>query len=100
MDCEVPEEEEAVAATFKVLMLGSSEVGKTSLIQSYATGKRSNSRPTLGKEGRELGAKGLRIHFYMLLTCVLASVLPCLVGVDFTNIVVSVRGVKVRLRVW
>lgn len=44
-------EEEAVAATFKILVLGSSCVGKTSLIQAYATAKKpdSNHRPTLGE---------------------------------------------------
>ena len=44
------EVEEVVAATFKVLVLGSSDVGKTSLIQSYATGKQPASKPTLGEE--------------------------------------------------
>ncbi len=44
--------EEAVAATFKVLVLGSSHVGKTSLIQAYAHGKKPDThhQPTLGRK--------------------------------------------------
>ena len=41
---------EAVAATFKVLVLGDSNVGKTSLIKSYSTKKRpGNLMPTIGR---------------------------------------------------
>ena len=46
-----PDDGEAVAATFKILVLGSSLVGKTSFIQAYAHGKKPDSRhrPTLGE---------------------------------------------------
>jgi len=40
---------EVVAATFKVLVLGNSDVGKTSLIRLYATGEvAQNLLPTVG----------------------------------------------------
>ena len=44
------EHEEVVAATFKVLVLGDSNVGKSSLIKSYSTRKRpGNLMPTIGE---------------------------------------------------
>lgn len=63
------ESDEVVAATFKILVLGDSNVGKSSLIKSCST----NQRPK--------------------------NLMPT-VGVDFTDVVVSVRGTKIKLRVW
>lgn len=43
-------EDEVVAATFKILVLGESNVGKSSLIKSYATRKKPAALlPTIGK---------------------------------------------------
>lgn len=58
-----------VAATFKILVLGNSDVGKSSLIQKYTTGR------------------------------VTKSLLPT-VGIDFTDVIIAVRGTKVKLRIW
>lgn len=44
-------EEEVVAATFKILVLGDSNVGKSSLIKSYST----NARP--GKMLHTIGTR-------------------------------------------
>lgn len=61
--------EPVVAATFKILVLGDSNVGKSSLIKSYFKGAK------------------------------LKDILPT-IGIDFTDMILSVRGTKVRLRVW
>ena len=43
-------EDVVVATTFKVLVLGNSNVGKTSLIKAYATGESPQKMmPTIGK---------------------------------------------------
>lgn len=45
-------ESEVVAATFKILVLGDSNVGKSSLIKSYTTRKKPGTMmPTIGRYG-------------------------------------------------
>ncbi|XP_064388036.1 ras-related protein Rab-10-like [Halichondria panicea] len=67
----VPSDTEVVvAATFKVLVLGNTSVGKSTLIRLYSSG------------GEHPG-----------------KMLPT-VGVDFTDVIVNVRGTKVKLRIW
>lgn len=48
------DEDEVVAETFKVLVLGSSDVGKTSLVRLYSTGETAtNLLPTVGRASND-----------------------------------------------
>eukprot|EP00731_Ephydatia_muelleri_P017747 Em0010g845a len=69
VDARGAKKEVVVSATFKVLVLGDSSVGKTSVISRYATGD---------------------VPLRLIAT----------IGMDFSDIVVSAGGTKVKLRVW
>lgn len=79
-------EEIPVTHTFKVLVLGDSGVGKTSLIKYYTEGEASpNILSTIGRQ--------ITVH-------TVAAFTFSSTGIDYSDVNITVRGITVKLRVW
>jgi GTPase SAR1 family protein len=77
-----------VSQKFKVLLLGDTGVGKTSLLHHY------KKRPSVTTDNTSLMSTiGWSLVLYQCVSDVI-------LGIDFSEIMVTVRGIRIQLSVW
>lgn len=86
------------AATYKVLVLGDSNVGKTCIVHRYCDERYYDTYiSTIGK---------LFLSLYFLnftIICVIRKIsefFPCYAGIDFKQKLINLDGVPIKLQIW